>query len=859
MESDRLVPKISSGSSERTAKTELKHEGSKRQKTNEEQSAKEEKELSEKELQKLMMIVLVEEIYVEALQVKYPIIDWEVYSEETRKYWKIIRVRNHTEAYQTFDDMLKRFDKDDLDKLWSLVKERFSSTDLTDDKKRTLWVELKRLFEPDTDDILWKLQRYMHDLLTWRLYDTCGVHHVSTDRGHDIFMLVEKDYPLSKGVLMLMLVNKLLVEQSSEMANELLKKIFILANRPRQGGLLGIKGFYKFLLLVQLSTAKRRLSTAKLRINRPKHKVLDHGNLQQDLKNKGVIDSGCSRYMTGNRSYLIDYKEIDRGFVAFGGTKACNDASKARIDIVHGKDYILLPMWLTDPLFSQNSKDSPNVGFKPSGEEEKKDAKDQGNEDSKVPSTKEPKEDQRVNQELDASSNNTNNINTASDANITNNVNVVSLTVNAASIEDNAINENIVYGCANDPNMPELEDIIYSDDVEDVGAEADMNNLDTFMPVSPIPTTRIHKDHPIEQIIGDLNLAPQTRRMTKKEPNKVIQALKDPSWIEAMQEELLQFKNKKDERGIVIKNKARLVAQGYTQEEGIDYDEVFAPVVKIKEIRLFLAYASFKDFVVYQMDVKSAFLYGKIEGEVYVCQPLGFEDPDYSDRVYKVEKALYGLHHAPKACFSDVKTASTPMETHKPLLKDTDGEDVDEHLYRSMIGSLMYLTSSRPDIMFAVCACARFQVNPKSSHLYAVKRIFRYLKFQLKLALWYPKDSPFDLVAYTDSDYAGASLDRKSTTGGCQFLGCRLISWQCKKQAVVANSTTKAEYIAASNCCGQTKHIEIRHHYIRDSNEKKLIQMIKIHTDPNVADLLTKAFDVSRFQYLIASIGMLNL
>ncbi|GKA41229.1 putative ribonuclease H-like domain-containing protein [Tanacetum coccineum] len=426
-----------------------------------------------------------------------------------------------------------------------------------------------------------------------------------------------------------------------------------------------------------------------------------------------------------------------------------------------------------------------------------------------------------------------------------------------------------------------------------------------------------------------------------------------------MQDELLQFKlqkvwtlvdlpsrkraiwtkwvymNKKDERGIVIKNKGRLVAQGYTQEEGIDNDEVFAPVSRIEAIRLFLAYASFKDFVVYQMDVKSAFLYGKIEEEVYVCQPPGSEDPDFPNKVYKVEKALYGLHQAHRALrvkgdillvqvyvdniifgstkkslcaefekmmhkkfqmssmgeltfflglqvkqkedgifisqekyvtkilkkfsFTDVKTTSTPMETQKPLLKDADGEDVDGHLYRSMIGSLMYLTSSRPDIMFAVYACARYQVNPKSSHLQAVKRIFRYLKGQPKLGLWYPKDSPFDLVAYTDSDYAGASLDRKSTTGGCQILGCRLISWQCKKQTIVANSTTDAEYIAASNCHGQTKHIEIRHHFIKDSNEKKLIQMIKIYIDQNVADLLTKAFDVSRFQYLIASIGMLNL
>ncbi|GKE72777.1 hypothetical protein Tco_1534818, partial [Tanacetum coccineum] len=179
-----------------------------------------------------------------------------------------------------------------------------------------------------------------------------------------------------------------------------------------------------------------------------------------------------------------------------------------------------------------------------------------------------------------------------------------------------------------------------------------------------------------------------------------------------------------------------------------------------------------------------------------------------------------------KFSFSTVKIASTPMETSKQLLKDAEVEDVDVHLYRSIIGSLMYLTASRPDIMFAVCAYAKFQVTLKVSHLHAVNRIFRYLKGQPKLGLWYPKDSPFNLEAYTDSDYASASLDKKSTTG-------------------VKNPMFYSK----------TKHIEIRHHFIRDSNEKKLIQMIKIY---NVADLLKKAFDVGRFQYLIASIGMLN-
>ncbi|GJQ97773.1 putative ribonuclease H-like domain-containing protein [Tanacetum coccineum] len=318
----------------------------------------------------------------------------------------------------------------------------------------------------------------------------------------------------------------------------------------------------------------------------------------------------------------MNYKPVVAGNQTNGnaGTKESIDAGQAEKKTVPSHEYILLPLCTQNPPFSSSSKDSPDAGFKPSGEEEKKDAEDQEDEDSEVPNTEEP----RVNQEKDENVNSTNIINT------------VSSTVNTASIMDNAVDENTVYGCADDPNMPNLEEIDNSEDDEGVGAEADMNNLDTFMPVSPIPTTRIHKDHPFEQIIGDLHSAPQTRRMTKSvtehgmfslvqqrinhkdfqnclfacflsqaEPKKVIQALKDPSWIEAMQDELLQFKlqqvwtlvdlpygkraigtkwvniKKKDKRGIVIRNKARLVAQVYTQEEGTDYDEVFAPVARI--------------------------------------------------------------------------------------------------------------------------------------------------------------------------------------------------------------------------------------------------------------------------------------
>ncbi|GJS16540.1 putative ribonuclease H-like domain-containing protein [Tanacetum coccineum] len=389
-----------------------------------------------------------------------------------------------------------------------------------------------------------------------------------------------------------------------------------------------------------------------------------------------------------------------------------------------------------------------------------------------------------------------------------------------------------------DPFMPDLEDTadllntgIFSGayDDEDVGAEADLNNLETTMNVSPIPTTRIHKDHPKDQIIGDINSATQTRRMTKIskehamvsyikkqrrtnhkdyqnclvscflsqiEPKKVTQALTDPSWIEAMQYELLQFRlQKKDKRGIVVRNKVRLVAQGYTQEEGIDYDEVFAHVARIDAIRLFLAYASFLRFIVYQMDVKSSFLYGTIEEEVrgtidktlfikkdkgdillvqvYVddiifgstkkslCVEfeqmmhkrfqmssmgeltffLGLQIKQKDDGIF-ISQDKYVADILKKFDFVTMKTTSTQIETNKALLKDEEAEDVDVHLYRSMIRSLMYLTASRPDIMFIVCACAR--------------------------------DSPFELEAFSDSDYAGASLNRKSITGGeANFVNMR--------------------------------------------------------------------------------------
>ncbi|GJX45368.1 putative ribonuclease H-like domain-containing protein [Tanacetum coccineum] len=607
--------------------------------------------------------------------------------------------------------------------------------------------------------------------------------------------------------------------------------------------------------------------------------------------------------VTGNGPdwlFDVDSLTISMNYVPVVAGNQTNGIAGARDNIVTGQaekktepeqEYILIPFCTTDPLNSQGPKDSKeDSGMKPI-EVDVNRASDKDGEDDQATRSDFERLLQQENQTVHPNS--TNSINTVSTPvstagpSFTNDA--PSSPVNAARTSEEHLFEQFspfknAFTLSDVPNVFSIDDTgIFGNayDDEDVGAEADLNNLVTTMNVSPIATTRIDKDHPKDQIIGDLTSAIQKRRMNNKilknmEPKKVIQALEDPSWVEAMQEELLYFKlqkvfrNKKDEKGIVVRNKTRLVTQGYTQEEGIDYDE---------------------------MDVKSAFLYGTIEEEVYVCQPPGFEDPHFPNKVYKVEKALYGLHQAPKAwCmlmissldlprslqvqqkedgifisqdkyvaeilkkfdFATVKTASTLIETNKALVKDEEAEFVDVHLYRSMIRSLMYLTASRPDIMFAVYACTRFQVTPKTSHLHAVKRIFRYLKGQPKFGLWYPRDSPFDLEAFSDSDYAGASLDRKSTIGEyvvaayCYgqvlWIQNKMLDYGFNFMNIKIYIDNESTFCIVKNLVfhSKTKHIEIRHHYIRDSFEKKLIQVIKILTDYNVADLLTKAFDVSR-------------
>ncbi|GJV78115.1 retrovirus-related pol polyprotein from transposon TNT 1-94 [Tanacetum coccineum] len=504
------------------------------------------------------------------------------------------------------------------------------------------------------------------------------------------------------------------------------------------------------------------------------------------------------------------------------------------------------------------------------------------------------------------------------------------------------------------------------------------------------------------------------------EPKNYKEALTQACWIEAMQEELHEFerlevwelvpppdkafvislkwiyKVKLDELGGILKNKARLVARGYRQEEGIDFEESFAPVARLEAIRIFLAFAAHMNMVIYQMDVKTAFLNGNLREEVYVSQPDGFVDPDKPNYVYKLKKALYGLKQAPRAWYDMLSSflisndfskgsvdptlfirregndlllvqiyvddiifaastpelcdlfakimcskfkmsmmgkisfflglqisqsprgifinqskyaleslkkygyescdpVDTPMVEKSKLDEDKEGKAVDPSHYRGMIGTLLYLTASRPDLQFAICMCARYQARPTEKHLNAVKRIFRYLKGTVHRGLWYPKDSSFALTAFADADHAGCQDTRRSTSGSIQLLGDRLVSWSSKRQKSAAISSTEAEYIALSGCCAQvlwmrsqltdygfgfnkipmycdnksaialccnnvqhsrSKHIDIRFHFIKEHVENGVIKLYFVNTEYQLADIFTKALGRERIEFLINKLGM---
>ncbi|GJY87596.1 retrovirus-related pol polyprotein from transposon TNT 1-94 [Tanacetum coccineum] len=562
------------------------------------------------------------------------------------------------------------------------------------------------------------------------------------------------------------------------------------------------------------------------------------------------------------------------------------------------------------------------------------------------------------------------------------------------------------------PPPTKLSPLVYDDVGEEESIQKNTkivstnNEEDESIEVDEIVNIKESKNHPLDQVMGNLNqrtLRSQAQNhsnffcfISTIEPKDVKEALKDESGVVAMQEKLNQFvanniwelvplpisqsvigtkwvfRNKLDKNGIVSRNKARLVAQGYNQQEGIAYDETYALVARLESIRILLAIACANDFKLYQMDVKSTFLNGCINEEVYIAQPPGFINFQKPNYVYKLKKALYGLKQAPKAwydrlkaflikqeyamgmvdntlftkkskshliivqiyvddiifgstsqnlCddfakimhdnfkmsmmgelnfflglqikqmedeiffnqskyikemlkkfgFEDSKPTKTPMSPKIKLTKDDESDSVDSSKYRGMIGSLVYLTASRPDIMLSVCLCARFQENPKTTHLEAV---------------------------YADSDHAGYYINRKSTSGVCTFMGCCLTSWFAKKQTALAISTTEAEYVSAGKACQQalwmkqalidygirlddvpimcdnkgaidlsknpvqhsrTKHIEIRHHFLRDNVQKGNISIEKVASEDNIADIFTKPLKREVFNYLRLGLGMMEL
>ncbi|GJS39573.1 retrovirus-related pol polyprotein from transposon TNT 1-94 [Tanacetum coccineum] len=481
------------------------------------------------------------------------------------------------------------------------------------------------------------------------------------------------------------------------------------------------------------------------------------------------------------------------------------------------------------------------------------------------------------------------------------------------------------------------------------------------------------KDHPIENIIGELDRPVSTRLqlheqalfcyynafLTAVKPKTYKDALTQSFWIEAMQEELNEFeclrvwelvprldkvmvitlkwiyKVKLDELGGILKKKARLVACGYRQEEGMDFEESFAPVARLEAIRIFLAFVAHMNMVVYQMDVKTAFLNGNLREEVYVSQPDGFVDKDNPNHVYKLKKALYGLKQAPhtwydmlssflisqdfskgsvdptlfihregkelllvqiyvddiifaastpelcdlflkvleaslltsqkyaleslkKYGFDSCDPVDTPMVEKSKLDEDKEGKAVDPSHYHSMIGTLLYLTASRPDLQFFICMCARYQAWPTENHLNAVKMIFRYLKGTVNRGLWYQKDSSIAVTAFGDADHASCQDTRRSTSGSMQFLGDRLINYGFGFNKIPMYCDNKS---AIALCCNNVqhsrlKHIDIRFHFIKEHVENGVIELYFVNTEYQLADIFTKALGRERIEFLINKLGM---
>ncbi|GKE33855.1 retrovirus-related pol polyprotein from transposon TNT 1-94, partial [Tanacetum coccineum] len=461
------------------------------------------------------------------------------------------------------------------------------------------------------------------------------------------------------------------------------------------------------------------------------------------------------------------------------------------------------------------------------------------------------------------------------------------------------------------------------------------------------------KDHPLDNVIGNHSRLVSTRKqlatdalwclynsvLSKVEPKNVKTTMDEACWFEAMQEEIHEFdrlqvwelvpkpncvmiialkwiyKVKLDEYGDVLKNKAWLVAKGYRQEEGINFEESFAPIALIEAIRIFIANVASKNMIIYQMDVKTAFLNGELKEEVYVSQPEGFIDPDHPTHVYRLKKALYGLKQAPRAWYNTLSRFLPDNKFSKGVVDPTNEFKLSDVNYGANVIFLGLQVSQSPGGIFinqskyaleiltkygmdSSLTKLDFEAKPSKKHFEAIKRVFWYLRGTINWGLWYPKNTAMALTAYVDADHAGCQDTRRSTSRSAQFLRDKLVSWSSKKQKSTTISTTEAEYIAMSGCCAQilwmrsqlmnygfafhkkpvycdnrsaialccnnvqhswSKHIDIRHHFIQEQVKNDVVEIYFVTMDYQLADIFTKALLRERFEFLLPRLGMKSM
>ncbi|GJY80660.1 putative ribonuclease H-like domain-containing protein [Tanacetum coccineum] len=688
----------------------------------------------------------------------------------------------------------------DVEQLFRLVKERYN-TSAPEGFDLMLWGDLHTLFEPDKDDEIWRDQ-HEYNLLSWRLCDFCGIHILLMDNGLAIHMLTEKKYPLSQEMLSKMLSRKLEVDHESSQAFELLRFIRAQICDKKNRVLFTDTDFLvlskDFMLLDEMAKASVDESVKW-------HRRMGHVNYKNMNRLVKAVKNCllCIEWEWGTSPI------IRTPYALLNGTFLTDEATlldTLQVIELQGVQMCLIKGYKRDK--ANQSARTQEASTNPAGTHDA-DSDSECDEQVIIELARLKGQEERAHmmqksaEEL-----------FLEESKYKNSLPTGSIPVPSGNITISPGDVSVPTGGVPVPTGSPTDLFFDDEPTTRFLSPPDLGNNEPLHEVSPVASSESITIHPQFDYWDHTSVCHEKQ----VEPRSVAQALEDPSWVDAMQEEMQQFK---------FQNVWVLVdfPEGHRQEEGIDYDEFFAPVARIKAIRLFLAFTSYMGFMVYQMDVKSAFLYRRITEEVYGTQPKGFVDPQHPKKVYKLVKALYGLHQALRAWYATlstfllkhgyrrgtidktlflkkhkrdivlgefemsamgeltfflglqvqqrpdgifisqdkyvqeilkkfdlecVRTATTPYEAPKPKSKNEPDSPVNVHLYRSMIGSLMYLIASRPDIMFAVSACSRNQVTPTTSNLEAVKKIFKYLKGQPRLGLWYPRESPFVLEAYSD-------------------------------------------------------------------------------------------------------------